>query len=269
MSTPFPGMDPFLEYRQRWQSFHGWFIHQLAQLHLEQAKQMGCWIDVEKDVYVHDPDGRASRVGDPDFMVRPSHALEGSRSADGGQHTSLAIPTLTREFDLDYREGRTHRQYYLIVREMNPPARVLAVVELLSPSNKRGRDAKQYRRKRQMLIDSESNFLEIDFLRGGRNASREMFPDLPPTPYFLFVARKANLHRRFEAYSLRLQDVLPTVALPLSPAKPDLFLDLQATFRGAFDLAVRPGAIDYQHDSVPPPALSPDDATWIRELTTA
>ena len=50
MPSPFPGMDPYLETQPRWEIFHGWFIHKLAELALPRAASMGCWIDVERDV---------------------------------------------------------------------------------------------------------------------------------------------------------------------------------------------------------------------------
>jgi Protein of unknown function (DUF4058) len=51
MASPFPGMDPYLETQPRWEIFHGWFIHKLAELALPRAASMGCWIDVERNVY--------------------------------------------------------------------------------------------------------------------------------------------------------------------------------------------------------------------------
>jgi Protein of unknown function (DUF4058) len=43
MPSPFPGMDPYLEIQPRWEIFHGWFIHKLAELALPRAANMGCW----------------------------------------------------------------------------------------------------------------------------------------------------------------------------------------------------------------------------------
>src|SRR5439155_5690171 len=128
----------------------------------------------------------------------------------------------------------------LVVRELGQFPRVLAVVELLSPANKSGSYVPRYREKRLRFLTSRAHFMEIDFLRGGDNPSRQLFPELPATPYFILVARKTALGRNEEGYPLRLQDPLPVVALPIGPPRPDLPLDLAAAFRAAFDLSVRP-----------------------------
>ena len=48
--SPFSGMDPFLEVNPRWQVFHGWFVRKLAEQNLPRARELGCWIDVERSV---------------------------------------------------------------------------------------------------------------------------------------------------------------------------------------------------------------------------
>jgi hypothetical protein len=66
-----------------------------------------------------------------------------------------------------------------------------------------------------------------------RNPSRDLFPELPRTAYFIFVARKTGLGRNEEGYPLRLQDPLSAIGLPLGPGRPDLPLDLAAAFQSA------------------------------------
>jgi len=133
----------------------------------------------------------------------------------------------------------TYKQEYMVVRETGEWARVLAVVELLSFANKQGNYAPKYREKRSRFLSSMVHFMEIDFLRDGDNPSRDLFPELPRTPYFIFVARKTGMGRNEEGYPLRLQDPLPVVGLPLGAGRPDLPLDLAAAFRSAYDLSCR------------------------------
>lgn len=108
--------------------------------------------------------------------------------------------------------------------------------------------------------------MEIDLLRSGSNPSREMFPELEPAPYFIFVARKTGLGRLEEGYPLRLQDKLPVIGLPIAPGVGDLPLDLAAAFRSAYDLSYRPDEIIYNIENLPPPELSPADLEWTRQL---
>ncbi len=269
MSSPFPGMDPYLEHPDRWSNFHNWFIFQLAELHVDAARQLGCWIDVEQDIYARANDGQSFLVGAPDVFVRvdPSASEHGGEAAV--QTMTLAPPAAVHSIELTYREGVTHKQRYLAIRETDSFNKVLAVVELLSPSNKRGRDSLRYRRKRRQIIESQTNFLEMDFLRGGRSLSREEFSELPPSPYFLFRSRNLEWKRDFEAFTLRLQDVLPTIGLPLGPGRPDLQLDLAATFGRAYDRSVRPGSIRYGQEPIPAPALSIDDQQWLQQWLAA
>jgi hypothetical protein len=51
LQSPFPGMDPYLEIDPRWQAIHGWFIRLLASQNQERARDLGCWIGVERTVY--------------------------------------------------------------------------------------------------------------------------------------------------------------------------------------------------------------------------
>jgi hypothetical protein len=108
--------------------------------------------------------------------------------------------------------------------------------------------------------------MEIDFLREGSNPSRQLFPELAPAPYFIFVARKTGLGRNEEGYPLRMQEPLPLIGLPIGPPRPDLPLDLAGAFRAAYDLSVRPGSIHYDTEPVPGPALDEADAAWVKSV---
>ncbi len=256
MTSPFPGMDPFLEVNPRWKALHAWFMRELARLALPKAQELGCWIDVERSVYQREPSGESVLIGEPDQIVGEN--VPGSpwgAAPTGHGAVAVAEPRAIHEVVLDPDALERIKQDYLVVREVDQFARVLAVVEVLSPANKTGNYAPRYREKRLWFLASRAHFLEIDFLRGGDNPSRQLFPELPDTPYFIFVARKTALGRNEEGYPLRLQDPLPVIGLPLGPPRPDLPLDLAGAFRAAFALSVRPGSIRYTEETVPEPAL--------------
>jgi hypothetical protein len=63
-----------------------------------------------------------------------------------------------------------------------------------------------------------------------------------------------------------LQDELPAVGLPLWGDRPDLPVDLAAAFRSAYDLTTGGRPIDYETETVPVPALAPEDASWAATL---
>ena len=263
MPSPFPGMDPFLEKSWRWELFHAKFLNELARFATPAAQERGCWIDVERDVFQVDPSGEIVLLGEPDQVVS---ARDSDGAVEGGLATmTLAAPQAIHEIVLADEDLAAFRQSHLVVREDSDFPRVLAVVELLSPANKSGNYAAKYNDKRTRLLASTAHFMEIDWCRVGRNPLRDHFPELPPTPYFIFIARKTGIGRNEEAYPLRLQDPLPTVGLPVWGRR-DLPLDLATAFRSAYELSFGGGRIRYGRESVPEPPLSAEDAKWVEAL---
>jgi hypothetical protein len=258
LQSPFPGMDPYLEIDPRWQAIHGWFIRLLASQNQERARDLGCWIGVERTVYQREPSGELVMVGEPDVLSGLDASAFASPPLNGnGSAVAVAEPRAIHEVVLDPDQMQRYKQEYLVVREADQFQRVLAVVEMLSVANKHGSYVPKYREKRSKFLTSVAHFMEIDFLRAGDNPSRKLFPELAPTPYFILVARKTGMGRNEEGYPLRLQDPLPTIALPLGPPRPDLPLDLAACFRAAYDLSARPGWIRYRDEPVPRPGAVP------------
>ena len=270
MSSPFPGMDPFLEINPSWEVFHGWFIRELARQSMGRARELGCEVDVERSVYGREPTGELVLVGEPDLLARHDPAFGRPEPMPSRGGVALAEPRAIHEVVLDPDEMETHKQQYLLVREAGDWARVLAVVELLSFANKKGSYAPKYREKRARLLSSMVHFMELDFLRSGENPSRDLFPELPRTPYFIFVARKTGMGRNEEGYPLRLQDPLPILGLPLGPGRPDLPLDSAAAFRSAYDLSYRSSWLRaYRDEQVPGPPLDEQDRTWVTQTVAS
>lgn len=265
--SPFPGMNPFLEVDLRWDGFHAWFIRELARLNMSRARDLGYWISVERNFYRREPTGQAALWGDPDDLDGPDFTdANWDQPPKRDSLVAIAEPKVVHEVMLDPTHMEIHKQDYVVVRESGRFERILAVLELLSFANKSGIYAPRYREKRMRLLTSGVHFVEIDLLRGGENPSREMFPELAPTPYFIFVARKTGRGRNEEAYPLRLQDRLPVIGLPIGPGRADLPLDLAAAFESAFNLGIHSQTIDYGHENVPEPALTRDDAEWVKEI---
>lgn len=266
VTSPFPGMDPFLEINPRWEVFHGWFIRELARQNMGRARELGCEVEVERSVYGREPTGELVLLGEPDLVAeqRPQSDF----SEWGRDHASLALaePRAIHEVVLDPDQLEQYKQQYIVVRQAGDWPRALAVVELLSFANKQGTYAAKYREKRSRSMSSMTHFMEIDFLRAGENPSRDLFPELPRTPYFIFVARKTGMGRNEEGYPLRLQDPLPVIGLPLGPGRPDLPLDLAAAFQSAYHLSHRPNLQhSYQEGQVPDPPLEAPDQAWLAQ----
>ena len=263
--SPFPGMDPYLERNPTWEDIHGWFIRKLAEQIMPRVRGLGMEVGVERSVYRDDPDGGLMLVGEPNLLTFQNSAAADAGWDRNGSNVMVAEPHAIHEIVLDDDETTRHKQDYLVIREeLSGWVRVVAVVELLSPANKTRKYASKYREKWSHFLASRSHFLEIDLLRDGENPSRRRFPELAPTPYFIFLAWKNEVGRNKQGFPVRLQDRLPTIGLPLTPDRPILPLDLQAAFESAYDLCAFVSSKLYEN--LPGPELAPEDVADVREI---
>jgi hypothetical protein len=155
-----------------------------------------------------------------------------------------------------------HVEAYLQIVELPAQARVM-VIELMSPSKKRGEGRDRYVGERQELLRQPVSLLELDFLRGG---ARVIPPqDLPTAHYYAFLSRS---HRTLvtEVWAWNVRDSFPALPMPLGPTEPDVVLDLQGPFAAAYERGRYWKLIDYA-ESPPPPAFGCEDADWV--TTTA
>lgn len=138
--------------------------------------------------------------------------------------------------------------------------RLVTLIEILSPTNKRGGGRRQYLQKRNKVLRSSSHLMEIDLLRKGKRVP--MIEPLPPGDYFVFLTR-ANRRPETEVWPIALTSALPTVRVPLSEPDPDVPLDLQQAFETIYELSPYGAAIDYsQPPDVP---LAKAAAAWAAE----
>lgn len=252
MASPFPGMDPFIE-AQSWSDFHARFIVSISDVLLPALRpryvaRVEERVYLEQDAYDHiRPD-----VTIIDRGLLPQHAR--------GAELALADPlTVTLPVHAEAIE------HYLTIRDRET-LEVVTVIEVLSPGNKRSAGAGrwEYLRKREEVLRSASNLVELDLLRGG-----ERLPTLEPLPaadYFAFVSRVAD-RPWAHAYHATLVEPLPVIPVPLTGKDPDVPFDLRAALTATYDR----GGYDYSLDYGRPvePALAAGDAAWVREIVIA
>lgn len=141
--------------------------------------------------------------------------------------------------------------------------RVVTVIELLCPSNKKpGKDRDQFTLKRDAMLLSDVNYVEIDLLRGGVRWEK---PKKSPTDYYVVVSRPAT-RPLAECWTLGLRDPLPAIPIPLAPDRQEPTLDLQAVVHEVYDAA---GYALHIYQYPPEPPLPPADAAWAEELARA
>lgn len=245
MSSPFPGMDPYIE-GWIWPAFHG----SLAQsIHDQLNERLPRRFIASTDMYVWRVES-ADRllVGAPDAFV--------TDKAPAPAVATLDAPVMS------VLPGVVRRQRY--VKVVDPAARrVVAVVEVLSPSNKTtGADGQAYRMKREEYIAEGISLVEIDLLRSGLRPPLGD-PAPPLSDYYVLV------HRGWEAdrmgiWPVSVRDPLPTIPVPLDPGVPDVPIDLKACVDRVYAAGRYAEQLDYTKPPEPP--LHEPDAAWARGL---
>lgn len=256
MSSPFPGMDPYLE-GPLWSMVHNSLIEEIAR---QLTPQLWPRYKVRpgERVVVATPDpveSFSTRERLPDIAVFAAERLANGSPTEGDA-TRHSGPLVLELLD----EPPTVVETFLEIRAADG-GELITTIEVLCPSNKRGEGAAEYRTKRREILASSSHFLEIDLLRVG-----ERFPvagPLPSVPYFVFLSRRER-RPKIEVWPVALDAPLPSVPVPLLPQDPDGSLDLQLALRGVYDLYHYEADIDYT--SPPPLALSPEQAEWADKL---
>jgi len=156
MSSPFPGMDPYLEHPALWPGVHNGLIAAL-QLVLAPQLRPRYYVALEERVYVTEADQR-------DYIGRPDVAIVGSSSADAEPVSVAAEPSV---LSVRVPLPDVVRETYLEVRETGSDA-VLTVLEILSPTNKRpGRGRRMYEEKRMDVLATRTHLVEVDVVRIG------------------------------------------------------------------------------------------------------
>jgi hypothetical protein len=94
-------------------------------------------------------------------------------------------------------------------------ARLVAVIELLSPVNKRrGKGRDEYLEKRRTFLTSPVHVIEIDLLR---RYPRMPFDDPLPPAHYLVMVCKAGERPRSSVWPISVRQPLPTIPIPCWP----------------------------------------------------
>jgi hypothetical protein len=252
MPSPFPGIDPYLESQELWPDFHVRFITALADAINEKLPEP----------YVARIDERMNLVERPKEevkQIRPD--LTVARQGPGHTTAASAQGTLTLEpVTLPLKFLEEYREVFIEILHW-PDQRVVAVVELLSPSNKAGNSRRDYLVKRNGLMKRDVHLIELDFLVGGRRLPMES--PLPPGDYFALLAR-AERRPDCDVFAWTVRDRLPTIPVPLLAPDADLHVDLAPLFASVYERARYPRSIDYRAPLAIP--LDPESRTWAEEL---
>jgi hypothetical protein len=214
-------MDPYVE--QDWLDFHARLVTYICDQIFRQLPD-DLLARMESRVLVEDDD-EGTRQQHPDVRV-----IEVGGS--GGRAAVAELPGVaTIEPDLvlaDFR-GEPATQRFIEIVDSQTRSRVITVIELLSPTNKRpGVGRRLYQQKRDECFAGGVNLAEIDLSRGGDRLS--VLPELGalvPLPAYVACVHAARRPGRTAVYLLPLDKPLKPMPIPLRPTDEDVVLHLQ------------------------------------------
>jgi hypothetical protein len=246
-------MDPFVE-DQVWPDFHHDFISGIREA-LSPALRPRYVARIEERVYLqYEPYDTPGPVR-PDVTVLREMSCE---TRGGGTATAVMIEPLLVPLPMPEEV----KEAYLEVR-LRETHEVVAVIEVLSPANKRpgSTGQREYLSKREAVLQSQTHLVEIDLLRGGQR-----MPTAKPLPACDYVALVSRGNRRpmAQVWAFGLRHRLPVIPVPLAGSDPDVPLDLQDVFSRVYDRAGYDYSVDYK--SSLDVLLAPKDQGWISAI---
>jgi hypothetical protein len=253
MPSPFPGMDPFIE-SQRWGGFYQRFITLLGDMLVAMLRPR-YEVEPEERVYVE--------TAEPEWPTYRTDVAISQRDVESGsQVTNTAVldvepTTVTLPMPIEEKEP------YLMIRRAES-REVVAVIELLSPTNKRtGSDGrKQYLSKRTDVLRTRAHLIEFDLLLGGQRLP--MMESLKADTSYCAIVSRAGMHPRAELFEWPLKHPLPRISVPLAGGDPDAILDLQEALNTVYDRAGYDYSVHYDRPLDLP--MRSEDRAWMQEL---
>lgn len=256
MPSPFPGMDPYLE-GPLWTSVH-------VQLSVEIARQLAPLLRPRYVVRTPRRFVMSGAEGEEEIAISaaglyPDVAVaETGASAPAPRERSegiavapLQVPTVMPELvphvTVEIRDSSDHE--------------LVTAIEVLSPTNKRGRGRRDYIARRNRFLLSTVHLMELDLLQEGDRVP--MCDPLPDSPYFAFLSR-GDRRPLTEVWPIALRDRLPALPIPLLAGDPDVRLDLQQAFNNMYDIFGYDLDIDYAQP--PEVALKPHEWEWAQQI---
>lgn len=253
MTSPFPGMNPYLEDKTIWPGFH----HRLAD---EVADRLNAQVGPKyyADVEVHTVFDAVS-IGVPKVVYPDVGVFEPSPATSlqtAGVGVSIPPAPIQRLAVAGQTKLHTVRVYDTETDEL------VTAIQLLSPHNKRGHGLADYRRKRSKILAAPVHLVEIDLLCGGQHPGHEANdPPLDEAGYVLLVNRhRTEAPRRIsDIWPVTLDNALPLLPVPLIAPDPDVPLDLNAAIEAIYQRAGYAWRLDCEQPCPTPGFASGDD----------
>lgn len=260
MPSPFPGMDPYLEDPLLWPGLHHRLITYISDT-LNPLLRPRYIANIGERVYIIQP--RRSIIPDISVTKRSSTREVRKRQTNGKSQTMVIDQPLVLTLG-----ARENREGFIEIVQLGQQRRVVAAIEVLSPSNKsRGHPGQRlYLAKQKKILRSRTHLIEIDLLRRGRHtvaAPKDLLRNETDWDYLVCLHRGGEVDE-FEVWPMKLRDRLPRISVPLANKDPAVVLDLQEVLNRTYDAGRYAEELDYRHD--PKVGLSPANAKWAQRL---
>lgn len=233
MPNPFPGMNPYLEQPDFWSDFHNQLVAAIARRLVPQLLPK-YRVVTDKWVYTV-TDAVTLAVGRPDV------SLQQRTKASAPLTTATTLNPTVQPIKVRVPMPVEMQQSFLAVKDAATQA-VVTAIEVLSPANKRGEGRSQYEAKRQRVLGSLTNLVEIDLLRAGPAFLLES--DVIPSHYRLLVSR-ATQRPLADLYAFNVTTPIPHLICPLRPEDREVTVDLQSLVNELYEQLGYDYFIDY------------------------
>ncbi len=271
MPSPFPGMDPYLEAPHIWPDLHDALAAEIrGELNRTLPSPYYARLEMRPELGIVEEGNSRQRIIADITVVRHSRR----DTAPGGV---ALVDRPRREISTSLElvvPGDPIRHTFVEVRDPSQSHKLITLIEILSPSNKRrGPDRQAYQAKQREVLESDAHLIELDLLRSGErilpdvNLAALVFQLDPPPDYVVLVNRawRRAGGLAYQIFPFGVREWLPCIPVPLKQDEPEVPLDLQFVFNRAYDYGpYLRGAVDYAKPPEPP--LSGDDAGWAEAL---
>ena len=192
------------------------------------------------------------------FVGRPDVVVAGSGGPLPPNYSALGGATVLEPLTVEVPVANEVTERYLEIRDAEFGYAV-TVIELLSPDNKRlgSRGYVEYQTKRETVLSTRTNLVEIDLLRGG--TPPPIIGPVPESDYRIVIIRGWE-RPSAKLYPFDVRDPIPAIPIPLRRGEEEPLLDLNALLHALYEQAVYNLRIDYTKPPQPP--LDADDAVW-------
>ena len=238
MTSPFPGMDPYLEHPRLWPDVHNRLIVSIADV-LAPRLRPRYYASIEERSYL-------APTADITFFGRPDAAVVRPQPTGLNEPAPVYVTSRVEPITVTLPIPEEITEPFLEVRTAGDD-RVITVLEILSPSNKRpGKGRELYLEKRVAVLASTANLVEIDLLRGGEPmpiwSETEIASD-----YRILVSPRAR-RPQADLYAFDLRQPIPAFPLPLQKDDEWPLLELNRLLHEVYDRASYDLRIDYSQD---------------------